>query len=661
MSPTNYSTPLKFNAKHYQQLLSKGRLDEVIDELELFVKNDSLNEEDITQCLYMLAVAFRLKKQNCEALNILDKLSKIAPNYSRMLQEKGYNLREQGDHLKAAKHFYQATQINPALLSAWLALKPIYEREKQYQALSLCEERIQQLSSLPKPLLAATDMMYEDNLELADSTCRHFLQQNKHHPKALLLLAEIAIRLKATLKAEFILETCAELYQDDLDAKYQLFKIYSKLGKFENALAISKTLTSAAPTNMFYQVALATATQGVGNVEQAIAILENICKQFGEHAQVFMLLGHAYKTIGNIAESVASYKKAYELESTLGDAFWSLANTKTYQFSDSEITHMEKSAVSAEMKATDKIHFHFALGKSYEDNKEFAQSFKHYQLGNQAQHVLTPFNIESHTQFVEHQIKTFTSGLKAELESQGCNDTAPIFIVGMPRAGSTLLEQILASHSQVDGTMELHEILALAGKLSKKHESMPAYPLNLSKLPENTLAQLGKDFIERTQVYREGAPYFIDKMPNNYMHIGLIKSILPNAKIIDARRSPMACCFSGYKQLFGDGQEFSYDLNIIGTYYKNYINLMDHWNNIYPDEILLVNNEDVIDNTEHEIKRLLSFCELPFEDACLRFYENKRTVKTPSAQQVRQPIYTSGKNQWENYKPYLSELLDKFS
>lgn len=566
-------------------------------------------------------------------------------------------------------HFYQASQINPALLSAWQALLPIYEKQQQKEAAALCRQHIEQLQSLPKPILAATDLLNDGNIAAADQICRQYLQQNKHSMHGLLLLAEIALALKAVTEAEFILETCTELDKQHLEAKYQLFKVYSKLGKFEQALALAEQLLLNDKNSPRYQVAQATALVGVGQLEQAIAIYESLnekAKASGAansanklDANVFLLLGHAYKTQGNIQASVKAYQEAYTLASFYGDAYWSLANTKTYVFSNNEIQTMLEGVSKNNVGVTDKVHIHFALGKAFEDSKNFADSFHHYEQGNALQRTQISYSSDKHTQFVNNQIAAFTPQRVKQLQGNGHNSGAPIFIVGMPRAGSTLLEQILASHSQVDGTMELHEVLGLASKLSKGQTDKAAYPFNLHTIDKSYFKAFGEQFIANTQVYRQGGMYFIDKMPNNYMHIGLIKLILPDAKIIDARREAMACCFSGFKQLFGEGQEFSYSLEDIALYYNNYVKLMDHWQQVFPNEILLVQHEEVVHNTEVQIRRILAFCGLEFEQACVDFHQNKRAVKTPSAQQVRQPIYTAGLEQWKHFEAFLDVLESK--
>ncbi|MFT4654764.1 MAG: tetratricopeptide (TPR) repeat protein [Patiriisocius sp.] len=650
-----------------QQCIQQGHFDKAqLDAKRLLAAQ--IDEETKTMCWYLLAVGYRLQKSHKIAISALHSLLAINSNHARAFQELGYNHRALGQGKQASIHFYKATKANPALLSAWQALLPIYEQANQLEAIKLCQTQIAQLTALPKPILAATDLFYDGNIAEADIMCRRYLQEHKRSIEGLLLLAEIAVELKAVSEAEFILETAVELAPTNLKVKYQLFNIYCKLGSFAKALALANTLTKQAPQNTFYQVAKATALVGVGKLEPAIIIYKTILTTNKPQANVYILLGHAYKTQGDIIASVAAYQQAYIIEPYCGDAYWSLANTKTYVFSATEIEKMLAGTKHQSVSQTDKVHLHFALGKAYEeqpisteitDSKtQYKEAFSHYAKGNQLHGSSLEYSSKNHAQFVQSQIDAFTPDLVTKLKHYGHNDTAPIFIVGLPRAGSTLLEQILASHTQVDGTMELHEILVLAAALSKKQGDKPRYPHNLSTIPTEYFAQFGKKFINDTKVYRQGGAYFIDKMPNNYMHIGLIKLILPKAKIIDARREPMACCFSGFKQLFGEGQEFSYSLTDIALYYKNYVKLMDHWQQLFPNEILLMRHEDMVNDTQTQIARMLAFCGLDFEQACVDFHENKRAVKTPSAQQVRQPIYKSGLEQWKNFAPYLHELQE---
>ncbi len=655
----NTAQAFEATCRNIQGLIQQGNLVNACQEAESLAKQD-LSSEQSVQILYLLAVSYRLRKSFEEAIQTLVKIKQLKPTHARMYQELAYNYKALGDEKNAAKHFYLATKHNPALLSSWQALLPIYQQQQQAEASRLCQVQIDNLSALPQQVLAAHDLMHEGNLAAADQVVRGYLREHKHSLPALLLLAEIASKLKAISEAEFILETCVELANDDPEPKYQLFKIYSKLGKFKLALALSEKLVTLSPANLFYKVAHATALVGVGDINKAIELYDQIIAQDQAQSNVYLLLGHAHKTAGNIEKAVDAYRHAYINDATCGDAFWSLANTKTYAFTETDINLMQNGVESFEVSTDDKVHMHFALGKAFEDGKDFEKSFFHYSQGNQLKSELLKFSSAKHQAFVSHQIENFTQTYANKLVGKGHSDSAPIFIVGLPRAGSTLLEQILASHSQVDGTMELHEILGLAARLSKPHAKLPAYPTNLAELPSDLIAEFGKQFIDNTQVYRQSAPYFIDKMPNNFMHIGLIKTILPNAKIIDARRNPMACCFSGYKQLFGEGQEFTYSLSDIGIYYQQYLRLMAHWQTIYPNQILQVDHENIVNNTEDEIRRILDYCGLEFEQACLEFHKNKRAVKTPSAEQVRQPIYKDGLEQWKNYEAFLGELLEMF-
>ncbi|MGB3725691.1 MAG: sulfotransferase [Glaciecola sp.] len=652
-----------------QTSLQQGKFNKVeIDAIALLDKTPSTEQERKVEILYVLAVCLRLQKKHTAAIEYLNKLLAIQHQHGRAHQELAYNYQANNNEKQASIHFYQATQINPALLTAWQALLPIYEKQQQTEAAAICKQHITRLLSLPKPVLGATDLLNEGKVAAADQLCRNYLQQNKHCMHGLLLLAEIALALKAFSEAEFILETCIELDPAHLEAKYQLFTVYNKLGKFAQALELTEYLLSTNPKNSRYLAAKATSLVGIGDVDQGIEIYEALNKQSQQNSQlstkadanIYLLLGHAYKTAGNIHASIQAYQDAYGIAPSFGDAFWSLANTKTYLFSDKEIELMLEGVQSNNVSTVDKVHLHFALGKAFEDTKSFADSFEHYKKGNALQRTQTSYSSDKHTAFTNNQIAAFTPELKAQLQDLGHKDTAPIFIVGLPRAGSTLLEQILASHSLVDGTMELHEIMGLASKLSKGNAEQAVYPHHLTQLPKEYFKAFGEKFINDTHVYRQGGAYFIDKMPNNYMHIGLIKLILPNAKIIDARRDPMACCFSGFKQLFGEGQEFTYSLNDIAIYYKNYLRLMDHWQQLFKGEILLVEHENMVNNTEAEIRRMLDYCDLPFEQACLDFHKTKRAVKTPSAEQVRQPIYKSGLAQWENFAPYLGELKQHF-
>jgi len=369
-------------------------------------------------------------------------------------------------------------------------------------------------------------------------------------------------------------------------------------------------------------------------------------------------MGHALKTKGDSAGAIESYQNAIAAYPNHGEAFFSLGNLKTYRFSDEEMHHMLELQRDENLGFMERVHVCFALGKAFEDRDDTQQSFACYAQGNQMKNSQSKYDADQVSAELALQQQHVSAALLRERQDWGFDSDDPIFIVGMPRAGSTLIEQILSSHSQVDGTLELPNILSLSQKL-RRHTidgATPGYPQVLELLTQEELTRFGQEFIEDTRTHRQGAPFFIDKMPNNFRHIGLIKMILPKAKIIDARRNPLDCCFSGFKQLFAEGQEFSYSLEDIGQYYRDYIKLMEHWDEVLPGFVLRIYNEDLIDDLEGQVRRMLEFCGLPFEQACLNFHNTQRNVRTPSSEQVRQPVNRAGVGQWKKYNTELEPL-----
>jgi tetratricopeptide (TPR) repeat protein len=373
-----------------------------------------------------------------------------------------------------------------------------------------------------------------------------------------------------------------------------------------------------------------------------------------------MNYGHTLKTVGRIEDSISAYRKCIELSPGIGEAYWSLANLKTFRFNDDDIALMRSQVTTEGGDPDDQAHIAFALGNALEDRGDFDESFHFYQRGNAIRRINHRHNAKVNVFNTARQIKTLDADFFAARQGVGCPAQDPIFIVGLPRAGSTLLEQILASHSQVEGTAELTDIITISRKLAQKSRKSPAgkYPEILAELPAERFEELGRSYLETTRIQRGDTPMFIDKMPNNFQHIGLIHLILPNAKVIDARRHPMACCFSGFKQLFARGQAFTYSLEDIGRYYRDYVILMDHWDRVLPGRVHRVMYEDMVADTETQIRALLDYCGLPFEDSCLRFYETRRAIRTPSAEQVRQPIYTQGLEQWRHFERHLGPLKE---
>ncbi|MBO9490038.1 sulfotransferase [Endozoicomonas sp. G2_1] len=638
-----------------KQLLQQGNFQQALSHAQQALQNQPTDQE----LLYFSAVAQRFLKQPQQAINSINKLLDIVPNHGRAHQEAGYCYLALNHVEQAQQAFHYATVCNPALLTAWQQLKKLQDNHTELAAdnnNSAITQQITRLSALPKQILGAMDLVHEGKYALAEQVCRGYLKQDKHNPDAMCLLAEIGVLTKVYDDAIFLLETCIELHPEYLPAKIQWANLLNTLGQHHRAKPVALAYLAEKPDDNFAQSALANSLIGIGEMEQGIDIYHQILKREPQRAGIHLQLGHALKAQGKLSEAINAYQQAYQIKPSFGDAYWSLANTKTYRFSEQEITSMKRYADLSQGEHIDRIQFCFALGKAFEDQQQFEQSFHYYQLGNQLKAKTTGYDPDYQQKLVDLQIKHCTTELFDQAPPAN-SLAAPIFILGLPRAGSTLLEQILSSHSQVDATMELHNILGMAMKLrGRMTNDTPAYPANLAQLSGEQLKALGDKFIEETQHYRQGAPYFIDKMPNNFIHIGLIKLILPNAKIIDARRAPMACCFSGFKQLFGEGQEFSYGLESMGRYYNDYLRLMDHWDQVLPGFVLRINHEDVIDDLEGSVKRILDFCQLPFEQACVEFHKNKRVVKTPSSEQVRQPIYRSAMEQWKNYEQFLTPL-----
>jgi len=663
--------------KSIQQLIQTTKFNDAIKQSKQLQKQTTDPQQQI-ELWYLIAVAQRYAKTSTEALSSINALLKLDEQHSRANQEQGFINLALDEPIQAKISFEKAVALNPSLVASWQALIHLYRDAEQQQNVQKAANQLEKLKKLPPALLAVTELMHERKLLKAEQICRHFLQQNKRHIDGMCMLAEIGIELKIYDDAEFLLASAIELAPTHIHARSQYLNLLLRLGKYKIAAQQVEQLLLVQPDNLSFKIAKASALTGLGEIAQAITLFEQAIAENDQIPGFHLQLGHALKTKGDIEKAVVAYQKAYQLSPSYGDAFWSLANTKTYRFSDAEIANMQAQQDNKDLALTDKIQLHFATGKAFEDRQEYKLAFQAYQQGNKLQHDHSGFDISKIEQQVAEQIKYCTAELFEKRGHLGLNSPDPIFIVGLPRAGSTLLEQILASHSQVDGTMELHNILGLASRLrgrnnsqnsnpsatgnksenesTSKGEQEGQYPKNLSEINPDYFTRFGQQFIDETQVYREQAPLFIDKMPNNFLHIGLIRLILPNAKIIDARRSPMACCFSGFKQLFAEGQDFSYDLEDIGRYYQAYLKLMAHWDKVLPGFVLTVKHEDVVDDLATQVRRMLDFCGLEFEQSCVDFHKTKRNIKTPSSEQVRQPIYKSATEQWRHFEQYLTPL-----
>ena len=637
-----------------KRLLQQGEYQEARAKLTQILNEQPKHKE----ALYYLAVIERQQGNLNEAHEAVRNLLHHHSDYGRGYQEQGHLLLAGKETDKALAAYQRAVALNPALVSSWRALVNLLDARGDRDGAVQAMQQAKSLASLPPELLTASSLIYEDRLFLAEQLCRQYLRRDKQHAEGMRLLAEIGSKLQILDDAEFLLESCVEFHPGFHRARLEYVQVLHKRQKFKKALSQAQILFELAPENLAFEIALANEYQAVGDFTQALNHYDLALSKQPELPSVLTAKGHALKTIGRTEEAIDTYRCAYTAQPDYGDAYWSLANLKTYEFSDQELDQMRSAEAAPSTDLNDQIHLCFALGKAFEDRKEFAESFAFYQRGNTLKHEQSRYKPERFEADFRLQTELFDSEFFSQRKGLGCPDKSPVFVVGLPRAGSTLIEQILASHSQVDGTMELANVIGLAHRLNgrKRQQEQTPYPSILTSLNNEQFLEFGERFIQDTNFHRQGGTHFVDKMPNNFRHIALIHLMLPNAKIIDARRHPMACCFSGFKQLFAEGQEFTYSLDAIGRYYAGYVELMSHYQQVLPGRILKVQHEDVISDLEGQVRRILDYLELPFEQSCVDFYKTERAVRTPSSEQVRQPIYTSGLDQWRNYAEHLSVL-----
>lgn len=608
--------------------------------------------------LYIAAVAARYLRDFTEAQAYLARLHGVLPEYGRAWQESGHLARARGDMAGALSAYVRATRYNPALEASWKSQADLFAKLGRAAEAEAALGQARRIADLPRELVAVTNHLHEGRLSKAEEICRHFLRRHPRDVEAMRLLAEIGKRFGVLDDAEFLLESAAAFNPENVQVRLDYIDVLRRRQRFARARDEAEKLYQGDPGNILFQSHLAIESMQTGDYERAFDLFDRVLARVPGDPATLTSKGHALKTMGRHEEAVASYRAAFAAKPDHGDAYYALANLKTYRFTESELAAMREQVGRAGIAFMDRVHLSFALGKAHEDREEYRDSFRFYEQGNALKRRQTRYDADRMTAELRAQVEHCTTGLFAKNEGAGHDASDPIFIVGLPRAGSTLLEQILASHSQVDGTLELPDILALAHRLRGREPGASRYPQVLHDLAFDQFAKMGRDYIENTRIHRQGAPFFIDKMPNNFRHIGLIHLILPNAKIVDARRAPMDCCFSGFKQLFAEGQEFTYGLNEVGRYFADYVDLMEHWNAVLPGKVLRLQHEDVLDDLEGQVRQMLDFLGLPFERACLDFHKTERAVRTASSEQVRRPINRSGQGAWLPYDPWLGELKD---
>jgi tetratricopeptide (TPR) repeat protein len=588
-----------------------------------------------------------------------NEILKVVPDQADALTLLGLALGRLGKGEEAVEALRRSVHLKPEQPDAWRALGDHYTAlEMREAADGAFAQHIRYSTRDPKLMVPALALV-ENRIPEAEAVLREHLKRYPTDVAAIRMLAEVAARIGRIQDAENLLTRCLELAPGFTAARQNYAMVLHRQNKPGAAMKEVDQLLEAEPGNPGLRNLKAAILGRVGEYEASIALYRAVLADYPRQPRVWMSLGHALKTANHNAESIEAYRRCIELSPGYGEVWWSLANLKTFRFTPAEIATMRTQLERADLSADDRFHFHFSLGKALEDAGEYAESFAHYSSGNALRRKYIRHDPEDNAAHVVRSKRLFTRQFFTARDGAGCPAPDPIFVVGLPRSGSTLIEQILASHSSVEGTQELPDITMIARTVASRttRTEGTAYPRALEKYSLDELRALGEQYLAQTRIQRKTpAPFFIDKMPNNFAHVGLIHLILPNAKIIDARRHPVACCFSCFKQHFARGQTFTYDLDEIARYYRDYVELMAHFDAVLPGRVHRVFYENMVEDTEAEVRRLLAYCGLPFEDGVLRFHENQRAVRTASSEQVRQPIFREGLDQWRHFEPWLQPL-----
>ena len=626
------------------------------------------------------------KKEYHQAIDQLNEILRIFPNELNsiyLLIDCFIKTNKPNEALENTHKALSLKKDDKKLLLLEIRLNEFLERDSE--AIFLLKEFVKKFSDVNALKRLSNLLAHQDKLDEADNVIKEFFESNEEY--GLLYKGVRHLQASRFRKAESAFKKILVEDENNIDALRFMGILAFKSGNHDIAEAMFTRALQIDPTYTLVWANLAQVFSVTGQQDKAKKAFKNILNmepkngliwaEYGtvltklarysdgkdaylkalefkpNSPRVYLSLGHVYKTMGEIDNSINSYKSTIKQNNLSGEAYWSLANLKTYSFTNDEIKNMEVT-LDTEISDIERCQMHFALGKAYEVKKDYNNSFINYSKGNRVKKGLIKYSSRETSQKTKKVLDFFIEENISSLSNSSILDRDPIFVLGMPRSGSTLVDQIISSHSMVDGTQELPNIIKIAAELNS--DSDDNYPEVLKDLKSNELSALGLNYISETKWARESAPFFIDKMPNNFIHIGLIKTILPNAKIIDTRRDAMDTCFSCFKQFFARGQLFTYSLEDLGNYYVDYIKAMNHWHKVYGEDIYTVHYDNVINNTESTIRELIEYCELPFEDNCLEFYKSSRPVKTPSAEQVRQPIYKSGLNYWKNYADFLSPL-----
>jgi tetratricopeptide (TPR) repeat protein len=605
---------------------------------------------------WLLGAALLAQGELEASIALLSGLLERVPDFVAARVDLARAERARGQPQRARGHVQAVLKAFPHHHLAWLAYGDALVDLGQYTDAVIAYERARLTDPHRARIEAATAALVADDRKGSEAMFRQVLQADPSHAAALAGLAALSLAADKPHDAERLLRHALRQSAHLPLVQRGLVQALVALGRLEEADLAARALLKVEPENEKTWLVLGSVATRLMRQEEALEAYQHAARMKPQEARLVLTLGHVNKTLGRRADSEAAYKSALQLEPASGEAWWSLADLKNYTFSDEELAAMRGVLAGGAHAPGSEAQLHFALGKALEQRGQYAESFAHYARGNALRRADQPFDIGKYERRVERLTKVFDAGYFAAHRGSGNPDPAPIFIVGLPRSGSTLLEQVLASHSQVEGTMELPNIVHMVHEFEDTSADRDGYPEAVLRVTPAQLRTLGDRYLSDTAPLHRGRPRFTDKLPNNFSHVGLIHAILPNASIVDARRHPMDACFSTFKQHFAQGQAFSYDLEDLGRYYRGYLALMDHWDRVLPGKVLHVQYEEVVREPEGNIRRLLEHCRLPFEPACLSFHETRRSVRTASAEQVRQPLYRSGIGYWRNFERELEPL-----
>ncbi len=612
--------------------------------------------------LHILAVSLRCLGRIAEALEVLEELERHHPTYARLFEERGHCQLARQAIDPAITALAKAVSLNPWLPESLATLQGLYRRRGRLKEADEAARFSGKLEKLPTEITTAHGMFADGGIDAAEQLVRQYLHTHGDHIEGMRLLARIAMTRDMPHDAEILLEDVLRIAPDYRAARYEYALALLGRNKHLRAREELEKLLATDPGNRACRLAHAMACARLGDYQQALPAFQKLLSEEAGDPELHLAIGHAQRALGRFAEAVASYRAAASVRPGYGDAYFSLANLKTYRFEAAELDRMIRYEADAETARVDRYHLSFALGKALEDRGEYERSFQYYQRGNERKKAECRYHADFFETNARLQVRTCTREFFAARQGWGYADAHPIFIVGLPRAGSTLIEQILASHSQVEGTMELANIPHLVRDLQDRTRPPddPRYPGVLAQLTREDCMRLGEKYMRETLVYRHGKAFFTDKFPSNFRDLGFIHLILPNARIIDARREAMACCFSNFKQLFPErsGPQFAYSFEDLAQYYGMYLRLMCHWDAVLPGKIMRIQYEELVTDFPLNVHRMLEFCKLKPEPACFEFHKTERAVHTPSSEQVRQPINRAGIDQWRRFERWLGPLQE---